>query len=199
MFFLVALSVVLDFQCQFPISLCFWIIMFALRMFYPSFLFGCMSGFSFWKLLAAIDCTCYAFDSNLLIMLHFGWFEFHDFSIVQNALHRRLWAPVRHLESIHPYANPRGNYVGEICFCVLIYYYKVRNIMQKDLRVLLFLWSSNLTSKEVLHMISFIFVTHKPTNVILISTHHSWWFVSRTLFHIWKLQRTGGCAVDIWK
>ncbi|XP_051118964.1 O-fucosyltransferase 27 [Andrographis paniculata] len=28
------------------------------------------------------------------------------------ALHRRLWGPVRHFESIHPYANPRANYVA---------------------------------------------------------------------------------------
>ncbi|KAL8475924.1 hypothetical protein ACS0TY_028545 [Phlomoides rotata] len=28
------------------------------------------------------------------------------------ALYRKLWAPVKHLESMHPYANPRGNYVA---------------------------------------------------------------------------------------
>ncbi|KAK6154969.1 hypothetical protein DH2020_009217 [Rehmannia glutinosa] len=28
------------------------------------------------------------------------------------ALHRRLWAPVRDLDSLHPYANPRANYVA---------------------------------------------------------------------------------------
>ncbi|KAI3452171.1 hypothetical protein Pfo_008836 [Paulownia fortunei] len=44
----------------------------------------------------------------------FSWrpiFENADPSTA-TALYRRLWAPVRHLESIHPYANPRGNYVA---------------------------------------------------------------------------------------
>ncbi|CAN0876143.1 O-fucosyltransferase 27 [Linum grandiflorum] len=31
-------------------------------------------------------------------------------SIVQGPLYRRLWGPVRRLESLHPYANPRGPY-----------------------------------------------------------------------------------------
>ncbi|KAK6129107.1 hypothetical protein DH2020_037143 [Rehmannia glutinosa] len=30
------------------------------------------------------------------------------------ALHRRLWAPVRDLESLHPYANPRANYICDV-------------------------------------------------------------------------------------
>lgn len=30
----------------------------------------------------------------------------------QSPLYRRLWGPVRHLESLHPHANPRGDYAG---------------------------------------------------------------------------------------
>ncbi|CAA0820310.1 O-fucosyltransferase family protein [Striga hermonthica] len=49
----------------------------------------------------------------------FSWrptFEDADFSagfsFVQTPLYTRLWAPVRDLESVHPYSNPRGNYVA---------------------------------------------------------------------------------------
>ncbi|KAL0377641.1 UNVERIFIED_CONTAM: O-fucosyltransferase 27 [Sesamum radiatum] len=44
----------------------------------------------------------------------FSWrpiFENADLSTA-TALYRRLWGPVRRLESIHPYANPRGNYAA---------------------------------------------------------------------------------------
>ncbi|KAL7141163.1 hypothetical protein ABFS83_08G035600 [Erythranthe nasuta] len=45
----------------------------------------------------------------------FSWrpiFENADLSTAQTPLYRRLWSPIRNLESIHPYANPRGNYVA---------------------------------------------------------------------------------------
>ncbi|KAL3526639.1 hypothetical protein ACH5RR_011295 [Cinchona calisaya] len=46
----------------------------------------------------------------------FSWrpiFDNGDLSF-NNPLHRRLWGPVRVLESLHPYANPRGNYAAPI-------------------------------------------------------------------------------------
>ncbi|XP_059638498.1 O-fucosyltransferase 27 [Cornus florida] len=46
----------------------------------------------------------------------FSWrpiFENADLSIT-SPLYRRLWGPVRHIESLHPHANPRGNYAAPL-------------------------------------------------------------------------------------
>ncbi|XP_027075004.1 O-fucosyltransferase 27 isoform X1 [Coffea arabica] len=38
----------------------------------------------------------------------------NHFLLLQNPLYQRLWGPVRLLESLHPYANPRENYAAPI-------------------------------------------------------------------------------------
>lgn len=46
----------------------------------------------------------------------FSWrpiFDTADLSTT-SSLQRRLWGPIKHLESLHPYANPRGNYPAPV-------------------------------------------------------------------------------------
>lgn len=46
----------------------------------------------------------------------FSWrpiFDTADLSTT-SVLQRRLWGPIKHLESLHPYANPRGNYPAPV-------------------------------------------------------------------------------------
>ncbi|KAH6791902.1 O-fucosyltransferase family protein [Perilla frutescens var. hirtella] len=61
----------------------------------------------------SVGVTVSEYKSSITI---FSWrpiFENANFPTALPAtLHRRLWAPLKHLESIHPYANPRANYVA---------------------------------------------------------------------------------------
>ncbi|KAF8012754.1 hypothetical protein BT93_I0799 [Corymbia citriodora subsp. variegata] len=50
-------------------------------------------------------------------------------------LHRRLWGPVRHLESLHPHANPRGNYAEFKSFSYLYNEEQFMTALAKDVRV----------------------------------------------------------------
>ncbi|KAG8384564.1 hypothetical protein BUALT_Bualt04G0130900 [Buddleja alternifolia] len=79
-------------------------------------LFGLvLSAFSlFTHFLLARYTDGFAFSEYKSSITIFAWrpiFENADLSTT-TALYRRLWGPVRRLESIHPYANPRGNYVA---------------------------------------------------------------------------------------
>uniref|UniRef100_A0A7N0T8H2 O-fucosyltransferase family protein n=1 Tax=Kalanchoe fedtschenkoi TaxID=63787 RepID=A0A7N0T8H2_KALFE len=45
----------------------------------------------------------------------FSWrpiFDHHPLLPTTSPLYRRLWGPVKHLESLHPHANPRGNFAA---------------------------------------------------------------------------------------
>ncbi|XP_022895780.1 O-fucosyltransferase 27-like [Olea europaea var. sylvestris] len=46
----------------------------------------------------------------------FSWRPIFDTAHLSttSGLQRRLWGPIRHLESLHPYANPRGNYPAPV-------------------------------------------------------------------------------------
>ncbi|KAL6572800.1 O-fucosyltransferase 27 [Orobanche hederae] len=80
-------------------------------------LFGLvLSAFSLFThfLLARYSSDGFAVSEQRSSITIFSWrpiFDNVDFS-AGTALHRRLWAPLRDLESIHPHANPREHYVA---------------------------------------------------------------------------------------
>ncbi|KAM3306017.1 O-fucosyltransferase 27 isoform X1 [Capsicum chacoense] len=54
----------------------------------------------------------YEYQSSVTIMSWMPKFKKSDLSINNQPSYRRLWAPVRHLESLHPHANRSGDYAA---------------------------------------------------------------------------------------
>lgn len=66
------------------------------------------------------------YHSSVTIISWMPKFKKSDLSINNHPSYRRLWAPVRHLESLHPYANRSGDYAAPEMLSTGFIFVKIR-------------------------------------------------------------------------
>lgn len=82
---------------------------------------------SFWTMFLFVDIF---FLILLFVPLFFCFKYLFLLFVLQSPSHRRLWGPVKRLESLYPDSNPQGNYAGEFnvssfCYAVISIAWKI--------------------------------------------------------------------------